>query len=180
MRDDGLASDGQSAAESEGWRSRLWRAERSGSEAWRSSFRWVLRCRVLVHAGGLVFDVFLHPRVNTSPALFVAVSAQGFPSFCGRRSMRQPRADRCCLPSGNRHESLNLSLAFSLSLWSPVLPSCCTVVTKYWEYSECFFWGAILCYTQIGDKSNPKKKKKKKTKKKKIKQTKIKKKLVTI
>jgi hypothetical protein len=115
---------------------------------------------------GVWFLLCLHPRVNTSPALFVAVWAQGFLSFCGRRSMRQTREDRCWLPSGNRHESLSrsvVSLAFSFSLWSPVLPSCCTFVTGIGNTQSVFVW-AILCYRQIEDKSNPKRKKNKKTK----------------
>ncbi len=116
---------------------------------------------------GVWFLLYLHPRVNTSPALFVAVWAQGFLSFCGRRSMRQTCGDRCWLPSGDRHESLSpsvVSLAFSLSLWSPVLPSCCTFVTGDWEYSECFCFGQFYVIDKLKISRTQKQKKPKKQK----------------
>jgi hypothetical protein len=86
---------------------------------------------------------------SVSPRISFFLSADG--DRCARRA----EIDAACQVV----RGMNLSLSLSLSLFLcdlPVLPSCCTFVRGYWEYSERVFFGAILCSRQIGDKSNPK------------------------
>jgi hypothetical protein len=76
--------------------------------------------------------------------------------------MRQTGGDRCCLPSGNRHESLSLFLSFSVISFL----SCPVAVhlSQLLGILRVFFLGQFHVIDKLEIKSNQKKKKKKQTK----------------